>query len=538
MDPVAIKPQIRMGLVVILFAYVLGMQLIGIQRPFAGHYATYQGTVMASIARNMVRENFSDVLMPKTDSILEGERSLHLNQYPFPSLLTAYAVKFIGGAYEFWGRFQAILFNLLSILLVFGIAGRFFGEVTAWLSAVIFALSPFTVVYGQSFMSEPSSLFFFLGSFYLLIDRRGCTLFSVFLSAMSFSIAITGRLHWILFLPLFCVPVLWTGSQNRFRNLLVFCIFALLLPLIWYTHTYFASLYSAHVHTSLFLQMATSQKGAAFWFRPGLYRAVGMIFGKSMLALVLIPFFIVGIFQAMKSREGRLSLWAGIGIGLVLMILSPEKLIRHDFYLYAAFPFVAIVTALGVDWLLQHFPKIAGYLAVGLFLILLAASARFSWGPIFHAPVAEMRMIKAAESVRAKIAPNTPIIVAGSDTGVFVYYVDRPSWTLTPGLNGNKFSPYLLMTAFTGRNKESLDRLEKASQNPIDWLEYLRARRAAYFVAPQPKDFQAFHEFLRYLAANYRNISGDPQEYLFYSLSPSDSMAQKGLPDEKKDSVV
>jgi len=156
-------PQTRIPILiaVVTLLYVLVIQGVGIQRPFMGHYASYQGTVMASMARNMVRENFSNIFLPKTDVILQGQKSLHLNQYPFPSLLVAGAVKFVGGSYEFWGRFQAILFNLFSILLPFFIAQRLFGRAAALTSAIIFALSPLTVVYGQSFMSEPSSLFFF-----------------------------------------------------------------------------------------------------------------------------------------------------------------------------------------------------------------------------------------------------------------------------------------------------------------------------------------------------------------------------------------
>ena len=61
--PTLSKKQI--GLLVFLDIAVLSVQLPAIQRPFTGDYASYQGTVMAAIARNMVRENFSELLLPK-----------------------------------------------------------------------------------------------------------------------------------------------------------------------------------------------------------------------------------------------------------------------------------------------------------------------------------------------------------------------------------------------------------------------------------------------------------------------------------------
>ncbi|MFH0983972.1 MAG: hypothetical protein V1882_00395 [Candidatus Omnitrophota bacterium] len=513
-----LKSRVRILVATILLAFVLGIQLIGIQRPFLGHYASYQGTVMASIARNMVRENFSDIFMPKTDSILEGRRSLHLNQYPLPSLLAARAVKFLGGTYELWGRFQAIFFNLLSVLLVFGIARRFFDEKIAWLSAAIYALSPLTVIYGQSFMSESSSLFFFLGSFYLLIGRQGCGWAQVLLSALFFSLAITGRLHWILFFPLFIVPLWWAGPEQRSRKLFFFAVLALALPVAWYAHTYFASLNTPHVHTNLFLQMATSQKGSAFWFRPELYRAVAITFAKNMFAVIALPFFLLGIPKALQSREGRLCLWAGLGVGAVLMFLSPEKLIHHDFYLYAIFPFLVPVTALGVVGMAERFPKRAIALIAAFMTLLVLASAIFSSRTIFTAPEDEKRMWKIAERVREITPPEAPIVIGSENSAIIVFYADRPAWNLAASAVGKKDRSYLSMTRFTGRDKNSLEKFEKARQSPADWLEYLRTQGAAYFVVPEPDAFGGFPDFLPYVAARYKDISDSPKNYHLYEL--------------------
>jgi len=237
-----------------------------------------------------------------------------------------------------------------------------------------------------------------------------------------------------------------------------------------------------------------------------------------MFALIAFPFFLLGIPPALQSREGRFCVLAGIGVSVVLMILSPEKLIRHDFYLYAVFPFVALIAALGVSKTLSRFSGITTAMIVGSFVLLLLASAIFSSRTIFYASESEKKMVGMAERVRERTLPEEQLVVGGESPGIFIFYVDRPSWTLTPSAMGKKLNPYLRMIPFTGRNKASLERLEKASQSPVDWLEYLRSQGAAYFAVPEPNEFRAFPEFLRYLDANYRNISDNPQEYLLYGL--------------------
>ncbi|MFH1799449.1 MAG: glycosyltransferase family 39 protein [Candidatus Omnitrophota bacterium] len=517
MEPATLQPRIRILIGIVLLVYVLGIQLIGVQRPFLGHYASYQGTVMASIARNMVRENFSDVFLPKTDSMLEGQRSLHLNQFPLPSLLTACGVKFVGGTYEFWGRFQAIIFNLFTIFLIFSIAKRFFGEAIGGISAAIYALSPLTIVYGQSLMSEPSSLFFFFLSLYVLVGSGRWSFWNLILSALLFSVALAGRVHWVLFLPFFFILVWRAQEKGRLTHIVVFGSFALFLPVIWYAHTYFASLHAPHVHTNLFLQAATSQKGSAFLLHADLYRALALTLGKSMMALVMVPFFFMGLRPASRCPQGRFCLLAGIGMILLMTVLSPEKLIRHDFYLYPVLPFLAVITAFGVVAFLRYFSRYSGFAASGLLVVFWVASAFFCYGPIFRVSEDEKAMFRLAEWIRER-TPAESMLVIGGGSPVLAFYVDRPSSSIVPQAIGQKLSPYLRMTAFTGRDKASLERLEKASQSPIDWLEYLRSQGAAYFVVPEPHDFQAFPEFLRYLAENYTNISDDPQHYLFYRL--------------------
>lgn len=501
----------------VVLGYVLFIQLIGIQRPFLGHYASYQGTVMASIARNMVRENFSEIFLPKTDLVVEGQRSLHLNQFPLPSLLTACGVKFAGGSYEFWGRFQAIVFNFLSILLLSFIAKRFFGEEIGFISTVIFALSPLTIIYGQSLMSEPSSLFFFLMSLYLLLCQNRWFLLTLFVSAVCMAAALTGRIHWVLFLPFAGLLVWRAREQGRFKNLVIFCLLSVSLPVLWYGYTYFASLHASNLHTNFFVQAATSEKGIEFFLHKDIYRAVGLILGKSMLAFVMVPFFLVGLRPSSRCPQGRFCLIAGFAVTALTMILSPGKLVRHDFYLYFIFPFFAVVVAMGVLEFLHWFPKRRMQLGAILFLTGLAASFLFSFRPLYRVSRHEQEMLRAAAWTRERTLPNDSLIVTGNEP-TLAFYTDRPCTFLVPNKNGKTISPYFRMTAFTGRDPEAIKRLEEASQDPIRWLEYLRGQGATCLLITNPGLFRDFPEFLPYVKSRYQSISGNQASYQLYRL--------------------
>lgn len=486
-------------------------------RPFIGHFGSYQGAVMAAMARNMARENFSDLLRPKTDLLIfENTKSLHLNQYPFPSVLAGLGSRFLGGGLEFWGRFQAMVFNGLSILLLGLLAARLFSERVAWIAAALFSFSPYTLIYGQSFLSESLSLFMFLLALWILLRRDRLSLGTVLGSALALSIALAGRIHFMIFFPVFILCLL--KQKASFRQVLIFTAMAFLAPAAWYGFTYVASRNWTNLHTSIFLQIGvpTSHPDDAL---HQYFQKLSKLFFATMLTPLLFPFFIWGWKPLAQFKWGFRFATAGVLAGITVVLLAPRKVMDHDFYLYAMFPFVVLVAATGLADFLERLPVLKKRTYAGLGLLgYLLLSLLIAWRPLYETSPGERHALQVAQSVRLKTLPEDRLIVAGRHPAVMLFYADRPCWNMDLNAVGKPLGGYLKNPRFRKAEAPEIARIEAAMKNPVSWLEYYRAKGAAYLVTSVKADLESVPDFLTYLKANFQIVSGDTDNFYLFRL--------------------
>lgn len=469
---------------------------------------------MASMARNMERENFTDLWRPKTDLLLmEGKRSYHLNQYPFPSVFAGWGHHQFGGSYEFWGRFQAILFNLLSILLLFFMSYRLFNETVAWITATIFGLSPYTLIYGQSFMSEAFALFLFLAAMWVLVRRNQISFFSISLAGFLLSASLTGRIHFVLFFPVF-ILILWS-KRASFTSLAMFSFFAFLMPAIWYGHTYHASGHWTNVHTSVFLQLGMPSSHADLSLTECGRKIIRLFL--IMLTPLLLPFFLLGWKPLWELRKNLLFVISGIFCGALLSIVFFRKVMDHDFYLYAAFPFVVLTTALGVERIWERFPILQRkFMVLFQIALYLGCSVFLARNALYNIPGDEVRLVKTGREVRDLVPVEDRLVVASVHPAVFLYYVDRPAWNMT--LTNRELDAYRTNPKFKKKEAAALKELEAAMKNAISWLQYYRSKGASYLVAPEKHVLERESSFLAYLKANFRQISTSVDDFYLFRL--------------------
>ncbi len=508
----------RLVYFIFLSVLVLGVQTIRIQRPFLGHYASYQATVMASISRNMIQENFSDLLLPKTDLIISGKKSLHLNQYPFPSLIAALGVKLFGGTLEFWGRFQSIFFNYLSIILIWFIGRELFNPETGLIAAGVFGLSPYTLIYGQAFMSEALSLFFMLFSFYLAIPKsnKNNSSWGLILSSLCLSIALTGRLHLIVFVPIFFYLYVRNNEGKLFKAL-IFALISLAMPIAWYLYTYFAAFHFDHVHTNMFLQIGAQNKSTLFT-SPNFWRHLFDIFSQTMLTPLLFPFSVLSLLITKKSWSFWLVV-ASITLGFSVIFLAPEKVMAHDFYLYGLFPFLALLTAVGLEGITRPFSKLKDpAIAAFLMILLLAVSSRYFFHPIYKSESIN-NLNSFRQAIEKKTNQEDQFIVFGNDPGGIFYYVNRPGYVLQPNRIGQPLQSYLKNSNFKKEGSEDPHELEEAMKDPVTWFEYLKNQGASYFFAVNKKELESLPALFHYLLLKNELISEKMDDFYLFKIS-------------------
>lgn len=508
-------------LTVFLFLTVLGIQTIKIERPYLGHFSSYQGGVLASMARNILREDFKEVLKPKTDLLINGKRSMHLNQYPFPSLIAAGCIKLFGGSFEFWGRIQAIFFNLLSIVLIGLIAGILAGSLTGWIAACLFAFSPFSLIYGQAFLSESMALFGFLLSFFLILrwNQRPEKQFLLWISALNLSIALTGRIHFVLFCPIFLLFLFPAGF--RFWRFFFYSALSFALPLAWHLYTFWVGKHSDNVMTSIFLQVGVWKlSDGNFLTQPEYYRHVLDIISYDMLTPLAFPFLFLGLLQIPKKDKLFFVLALGFFAGLVNIFLSPQKIMEQDFYLYGFFPFVIWTAAYGISCLWKVYPNLyRSWVVGGLLVVYLVISTRYFLHPIFKYPDADRSVIPTANYVKERTLVTDRIIVAGDGPADLLYYIDRPAWSIEFTQIGKGVPLYVDHPKFTLWAETSRNALAKATNDPVTWFEYLKKEGAEYLVCLHKEELQAIPSLYQHLEQNFKRLSSDKDSFAFYKLT-------------------
>ena len=516
----------KWAFILFLVTAVLSIQLCRIGRPYSGHFASYQANGLASIARNMLRENFREWYLPKTDLIVGGKKSLHLNAYPLPSVFAGLGIKVFGGTLEFWGRFPSILFNLFSILLVGRIAARWFHPRVGWAASAVYALSPYSLIYGQGFFFEPSATFLVLSSIWLLTDGLKKELPSglVLLAGFLFSLAVTERIHFILLYPAFVLQ-LFLVREKKLLKILLFTLATFLTPIIWYGYTYFVSLRASNVHTNLFLQAATrvwQDKSLLFSF-PYYLKLFDTISGV-MLTPLVFPFLWLGFLGVKKEGRSFFFLLSYLIFGSLIVLLSPQKVVDQDFYLFSAFPFFAMVAGYGLSQTWVAWDLRRRTFATALFLALyLVISSRYFLHPIFKAHEKMDTIINAAESIRNHTAPEEFFVFAGREPTLLAYYADRPHWIMNLASVGAPLRPYHRVYRFSGNDPAEIEGLEAAMKDPVSWLDYFRKKGARYLAAAPRSELESAPALLHYLEEQGERISRDQDDfYLFRLKNPSE----------------
>ena len=194
---------------------------------------------------------------------------------------------------------------------------------------------------------------------------------------------------------------------------------------------------------------------------------------------------------------------------------------QHDFYLYGLFPFVVIITAVGIHAVLSKWPRLKKmpWLVLFSFLYFLL-SARFFANPIFKGSEGEIEAVQTASVLKQIIPPQARVIVSGRHTPVFLYYLDRAAWNMDLNSIGIPLEPYLKNAKFIKADQEKLRTLEESMADPIKWFQFLQSLGADYYVTSNKRDLEAFPEFLDYLKTHHKLISTTDDDFYCFELLP------------------
>lgn len=426
--------QVATGLTLVVLL-ALAMRLLAIGRPLLGVFAT-KNIVYAMIARNLV-EGRASFWLPRVDCLCGGQRGLHLLELPLSAYLAGELWRVLGGSLEVWGRAVSIGLSLAAILVLFDLVRRRHGPSAALGAAMVLALSPVAVIYGQHFMLEASVVFLAVATIDA-VDRWLCGRRTVWLvlGGVCFALLVLTKIYMlVLLLPV--AYLLFVEGQRLHTDtrwipygvLLVFFV-AALPAIVWVACVMHASSPGGAAAGEVFYSLRDSTGAhrlpSGLLARPDFYRQVF----DDLSTVVLTPVaFMLPVVSLLDRRWRHWAVWL-VAMGL-LVVAMPRKFYEMNYYWLVVLPPVAILAGLGWAWLAERLrpSRVAVAMLVALGVV---ASLRYTAGPLLRTAAEDRAVLPAAEAVRRLSAEGEPVVTMHGSGVDLLYYCDRPGWALEP----------------------------------------------------------------------------------------------------------
>ncbi len=487
-----------MALVILLCGFLVKFAVFG--RPFLGYFGSYQAMV-AMMAEMMLKAPPQSFFIPRTYILLNGQPEIHLLYYPFSAWAAALFKTVFGGSMDFWGRFQAGLFMLGAGIFFFKAAKKVFGEKIALIALLIFTFSPMALLDGTSLRNEASALFFLTASFWFL--AQGESFLLSFIAGLSFSCAIVARLHFIFVMPAFCIFIV-SNREAAFRRAVIF-LTGVFLPLaawiLWARHI--NALYQDNVMTSLFSQAGEGRVlSSSLFFQYAFYLRLLKILAIQLLTPAVFPFLIAGVFVFPGPHRWFLSAWAAGAAAAI--ILLPQKVNDHPFYLISLLPAAAIFSAAAIEIYAERLPVA---IQKGGAILLIVMSLVYTSRPAFSDDHSSM-IPEIGKVVQSLTAEKDAIVAQHGTAPDLLYYSQRMGWPFDVEMAHHPLEDQLRFRKMK----------EEGYGNPQVWLEKLRGDGAKYLVISEPEKFLQEKDFFEYVQDHYQKIPVDSDKFYIFDL--------------------
>ncbi|MDD4267625.1 MAG: hypothetical protein GXY25_06690 [Pirellulaceae bacterium] len=429
------------ALVLFLVVFATAYRSLGITRPLVGNFST-KSVIYAMIARNWA-EGRAGLFYPTMDVLVGGQRSLHMLEFSVSAQLTGALWRWLGGSLDVWGRATSVAFMAAAILLLVALVRARHGQAAALGAGLTLALSPISVVYGQTFMLDASIVLFTLAVFYSA-DRwlaGGNPAWLVPL-CVSFALLLLTKVYLVVLLLPLGAMTLWPGlfgpgqSQavgprpRRFLLGLGTAILALIPVALWCLHALRTaapgSPHAAHIYSCL--------QGNAMSYRPPdplLFSADFYVRAlDDLTSVILTP---VGFALFLAGFLGRH--WLGylpwLAAMVLLVLALPRKFHEMNYYYLAVLPPLCIVAGLGWQAVRQSLRPGRAAIA-GLLIVAIAFSLRYAAKPAFSTPDEDRAVVAAGRAVQTLTSPGEPVATMHGGGITLLYYCNRPGWFIAP----------------------------------------------------------------------------------------------------------
>jgi 4-amino-4-deoxy-L-arabinose transferase-like glycosyltransferase len=411
-------------LTVLASSYTIGV-------PFS---ASFREAQTAMITRNLWRDGWSGLLMPRIDWF-GSEPGYMLLEFPLYNALVAvlYAVF---GLHEWLGQLVSLTCSMGAILFVYGIARRTDGERVAVVAATLATLTPLQQFIGQCYLPEPLLILCLLAALYTMLryaeEDKNVWLLLATLTATA-GLLVKSPAALALMLPLAFLA--WTRHGRRVA----------LRPAVWAAVIVALGVYTAwqrhadHVNAQFYPYFVSTAPSHMLWnFGPLEMRWDWHFYARiaGRLFVYLSPLIVLVAVAALFKRPANPRAWLWhiwLAANGCYVLLCANLHFRHKHYQIV---FVPIFAVLAARTMVAGWPRWRSAVAAGIALLLVydVWIARQICREL-RAPVVE----RACAALREVSAPKDLVVVAAFDgaggmTGnlhnipAWLYYADRRGW--------------------------------------------------------------------------------------------------------------
>lgn len=422
----------RIFWLVVILILAFSVRLYKLDNPIADWHSWRQADT-AAVSRNFFKEGFNP-LYPKYDEMsgvaelpIPNPNRYRYVEFPIYNTLVYFGYLINGGVDERIARLISIAFSLGSVLFVYFISRKYFGEFTGILSALLMAILPFNIYFSRVILPEPSLVFFSLGMFYFINrwiyeDTGKLYLVSLLLTACAF---LTKPMAAFYLLPLiysyYQKEKKWWPIPLRYFYLLIPALIPFGLWRVWIQQ-----------HPEGIPASGWLLNGNHIRFKPAFFRWILQDrFGREILTVPGTILFFVGLLRKPKSGEGYLMHLLGLSAFLYLIVFATGN-VQHDYYQTLIVPAIVIFTARGFKSLLEGIPSFLPRLyTIPIALLFLPLSLFFAWGEVKGLYQINNPSIVEAGQKANQILPKDAVVVApyGGDTS-FLYQTNRIGWAV------------------------------------------------------------------------------------------------------------
>lgn len=422
-----------------LFALALTLIIATVLRSYKidsplGDWHSWRQADTASVAREYVKAGSIDLFSPRFHDLssipsgLENPEGWRMVELPLRDAIHAWiALQLPQLDFLVIGRSLSIVFSVLTTYLIFLIVTPISGAQAGLASAFIFAILPFNMFYGRVILPEPMLVMFSLLTLYLYtkyIDTGKLGYWITGLLALALSLLLKPTALIILF------PMIGYYLSSREKSLGKFFA-SVLLPLLAIIPYYLWRKHIANFPSGipasdwLFNSNGIRFKGA--WFR--------WLFGERIAKMILgywgLTLFGFGLAKLGQNKKETL-VYGGLLLGsLAYLSVIATGNVQHDYYQIQIMPSIAILTGLGISYLLS-LKKGLAKLITGLGVLgIIGLSCALSWYELkgfFW--VNNQAMVEAGIYIDQNTPADSLVIAPYQGDTAFLYQTNRRGWPI------------------------------------------------------------------------------------------------------------